>query len=361
MRSHTTECRIRFLATIVLSAVLLHTVVGQADDLVTLDNVGDPGAISADEPIAEQFSAEKAARYLDTAALHWQKTRKCVTCHTNLGYLFARPALQAVVEDSGEVREFFEEHVTTRWANTAPRPVRAVAVAAGLAFNDFHSTGKLHPTTRKALDLMWTVQREDGAWDWPMCDWPPMEVDEHYGVTLAALAVGLAPESYVETEAAVNGLAKIRTFLQNNPPKSLHHRAMVAWASLRVSGLMDDNQRKATLDDLLSRQLTDGGWSTPGLLQDWQGLERLDGKAHDTKTSDAYATGFVIVVARELGLPSSDARVASGIDWLLNHQRISGRWFTRSAAKDNKHYLSNFGTAFAVLALQSCDQLSDNR
>ena len=46
-----------------------------ASDVVTLENVADPGPITADEPNAEEFSPEKAARYLDTASLHWQKSR----------------------------------------------------------------------------------------------------------------------------------------------------------------------------------------------------------------------------------------------------------------------------------------------
>jgi squalene-hopene/tetraprenyl-beta-curcumene cyclase len=339
---------------------LLHVAVGWSDDqVITLATVVDPGKISPDEPIAAEFSAEQAARYLDTASLYWQKSRKCVTCHTNLGYLIARPALGSALKDSGEVRRFFEEHVEKRWAESSPSPVLAVVVATGLAFNDRQTTGKLHPTTRKALDLMWTVQREDGGWNWLMCGWPPMEVDEHYGVTLAALAVGLAPDHYAETEAAKKGIVKIRKFLEDTPPKSLHHRAMVAWASIRVDGLMDDEERNTTLRDLLARQLPDGGWSTAALFVEWSEFVRKDGKPHDTKTSDAYATGFVIVVARQLGRSSSDPQLKKGIEWIVGNQRASGKWFTRSPTKDNYHYLSNYGSAFAILALQACGRLPD--
>ena len=94
-----------------LCLVLAIAEVGQGSDLVTLANVVDPGQITADEPLADTFSAEKAARYLDTASLHWQKTRRCATCHTNMVYLFARPALSSVSKDSGEVRQFLEEYV----------------------------------------------------------------------------------------------------------------------------------------------------------------------------------------------------------------------------------------------------------
>jgi squalene-hopene/tetraprenyl-beta-curcumene cyclase len=204
---------------------------------------------------------------------------------------------------------------------------------------------------------MWDFQREDGGWNWRNDGYPPVEYDEHYGVTLAALITGIAPDRYVETKEARRGLENIRVFLNNNPPLSLHHQAMIAWASCYTGDLMNDLQRAKTLDELLTLQRPDGGWSTPGLLADWEGLKRLDGKPHDTKTSDAYATGFAIIVARELGVSKDDPRLRRGIGWLLSNQRVSGKWFCRSPAKDSRHYFSNFGSAFAILALQSCDRL----
>jgi len=252
----------------------------------------------------------------------------------------------------------YERYVTETWKNGPPKEgFNVVVVASGLTFNDMQTTGKLHEATRRALELMWKVQRDDGSWQWLKCGWPPMESDDHYGVTLAALIVGLAPEQYAETEAARAGLKKIRSYLEKNQPLSLHHRAMIAWASRRIDGLMSDEQRAETLDELLALQRPDGGWSTPGLLADWKGFRRKDGKPHDTGTSDAYATGFVIVVARNLGEPTSHPQLQRGITWLLEKQRVSGKWFTRSPTKDSRHYISNFGTAFAVLALQSCDKL----
>jgi len=325
---------------------------------ITLANVSDPGQITANEPIAEVFSAENAARYLDTASLYWQKSRNCAACHVNMGYLFARPALNSVLKDSGEVRGLYEEYVTKRWRERPPRDVQeTVVVASGLVFNDLQTTGHLHPISRQALGVMWNFQREDGGWTWRNDGYPPTEYDEHYGVTLAALITGIAPDQYAETKEARQGLEKIRMFLKNNPPLSLHHRAMIAWASCYISDLMNDQHRNKTLEELLSLQLPDGGWSTPGLLADWKDLKRLDGKSHDTKTSDAYATGFTIVVARELGVSNDNPRLRHGIEWLLNNQRVSGKWFCRSPARDSKHYFSNFGSAFAILALQSCGRL----
>lgn len=316
--------------------------------------------IASDELIAPAFSAEQAAIYLDRSALNWQKTKKCATCHTNLFYMAARPALRGVQPDSGEVRRFYEDYLQVRWATKKPIEEQGfwpVVVGTGLTLNDLQTTGKLSDTAREVLDLMWTVQREDGGWKWPHCDYAPLEIDDHYGATVAALTVGLAPDGYAQTPQARLGLEKLRGYFKNTPPRSLHHRAMLAWCSIRVEGIVTPQERDATLAALLAKQLDDGGWSTAGFLTDWKEVaEKIEDPARFT-TSDGYATGFVIVVARELGVPPDDKRLQRGIDWLLTHQRESGKWFTRSPVRDCRNLISNVGSAFAVLALQSCGKL----
>ena len=132
---------------------------------------------------------------------------------------------------------------------------------------------------------------------------------------------------------------------------------MLAWCSIRVDGIATEADRAKTLEELLALQLDDGGWSVSGLLTDWKGLARDDGEPLDTKTSDGYGTGFVIVLARELGIPANDARLQRGVDWLLANQRESGKWFTRSPVNECQNLISNVGSAYAVLALQACGEL----
>lgn len=334
-----------------------------AQEPITLADVeeGLP-EISAKEPLAAEFSAKKAAEYLDRSALNWLKTKKCATCHTNLFYMAARPALKATLADSGEVRSFYEDYRKVRWEKKLPTENQGfwpIVVGTGLTLNDIQSTGKLSDVSREVLDIMWTVQREDGGWKWPHCDYAPLEIDDHYGVTLALLTVGMAPGDYAKTPQALAGLEKVRTYLRNNPPKSLHHRAMLAWVSVRIDDIATEEQRKEALSELLALQLDDGGWSTSGLLTDWKGLERSDGEPLDTKTSDGYGTGFTIVVARELGVPADDPRLRRGIEWLHSNQRESGKWFTRSPVHECGNLISNAGSAYAVLALQACGELPD--
>jgi squalene-hopene/tetraprenyl-beta-curcumene cyclase len=244
--------------------------------------------------------------------------------------------------------------VRERWESKGPRwPAEVVATAAALALNDAATTGELHPLTRRALDRMWTIQRDDGSWDWLKCDWPPMESDDHYGVTLAAIAAGAAPGGYAATPAAQAGLAKIRRHLEGNPGPTLHHRAMVLWAASYLDGLLEPAARQRVVDELLALQRPDGGWAAAG-LGDWK---RSDGKEQDRERSDGYGTGFVVYVLRRAGVPAADPRVRRGADWLKSHQRASGRWFTRSLNQDSKHFLTHAGTAFAVQALAACGEL----
>ena len=64
---------------------------------------------------------------------------------------------------------------------------------------------------------MWETQKDDGSWNWLKCGWAPMEIDDHYGVTLAALAVGVAPGDYSKSQQAMIGINRLRTFLNANP------------------------------------------------------------------------------------------------------------------------------------------------
>ena len=323
-----------------------------------LGNVAEPLEFWSEEPVAKEFSLRNVARYLDQAALHWQKKRKCGTCHTNFAYLVARPALASVLPPARQVREFIEDMVTVRWKEEGPRWDAEVVVAAStLAINDGATTGTLQPVTRTALERMYQLQRPDGGWNWLKCGWPPMESDDHYGVTFAALGIGKAPGNYAKTPEAEECLEGVRKYLRAHPAPSLHHRLMVLWASCCVDGLMTKAEREQGLEATFALQLSDGGWAVAALLDDWKEHKRKDDEPQSLEVSDGYGTGFVVYVAREAGVPADDPRLQRGIQWLKEHQRTSGRWFTPSPTKDSKHFISNAGTAFAAMALAACGEI----
>jgi len=126
---------------------------------------------------------------------------------------------------------------------------------------------------------------------------------------------------------------------------------MLLWAAAKVDGLMTAAEKEAAIKALLAVQQADGGWGLPS-LGTWK---RRDGSSNDAKApSDGYATGLAVYVLRQAGLPAKDERIRKGIAWLRSNQRESGRWFTRSLNNDKAHYVTNAGTAFAVLALEAC-------
>jgi squalene-hopene/tetraprenyl-beta-curcumene cyclase len=322
-----------------------------SDKTITMENVVDPGSNRADEPYREEFSFSAAVRFMDSVAMNWQKTQKCFACHSNYAFLLARPVVAYDVPVHKTIRSALE-HLAENPRRNKTWVTEAVMVASVLAQNDAATTGKLHPSTRKALDRIWTLQREDGGWTWQNDNAPPSEIDDHFGVTMAAIGVGVAPEHYSETPEAKNGLEKIRKYFRNNPPANMHHRAMKVLASLHVDGIMTNDERQDVIRYLLTLQKSDGGWGL-ATLGNWK---RSDGKEQDYESSDGYGTGFVLYVLRSAGVPKEDPRIRKGIAWLKTHQRASGRWFTRSMRKDGKHYITYSGTAYAILALAACGE-----
>jgi squalene-hopene/tetraprenyl-beta-curcumene cyclase len=312
---------------------------------------------SPDEPIRASVSMTEAATFLDDVALNWTRQHKCGTCHTNYPYLVARPVLKERASPAmAEVRRFFEERVA-HWDDAAkeakPRwDAEVVSTAAALAMNDAETTGNLHPRTREALDRIWSVQKADGGFNWLKCDWPPLEYDDYYGAVVAALGVGYAPEGYAHSPAAQAGLKRLRAYFAKNQAPNLHHQTMLMWASTRLEGLMREEDKRTTIARLRQIQRPDGGWNLPS-LGEWT---RRDGSANDVGApSDGYATGCVVLVLRESGIPAADPSIKRAVAWLRSNQRASGRWFTRSLNRDGAHYIANAGTAFAVLALKSCE------
>lgn len=332
---------------LILAATALLTPARPPADQATIP----PGPNDPAEPLRKEFSLDAAVRFLDAAALTWNNDYKCFACHSDHAYLFSRPTVSWKNPVHDLLRRRLEDAAEHPRENEYAS-AEAVLTASVLAQNDALTTGKLHPSTRKALDRMWSKQRADGGFDWMKYDQPPAEIDDHYGVTMAAIGVGAAPDRYQDTPAAKAGLAGIRKYFKDNPPANLHHRAMLLLASLNVDGIATAKQREQVIQEFTALQKPDGGWGL-ATFADWQ---RSDGKQQDTVSSDGYGTGFAVFVLRRASVPAADPRIRKGIAWLKSNQRVSGRWFTRSLWKDQKHYLTHAGTAYGILALAACGE-----
>ena len=234
-----------------------------------------------------------------------------------------------------------------------------MSTAAFLTINDVQAGAPLSEVTLAALDRAWEIQDQDGHWPgWIKCNWPPFESDDHFGVTLMAIAVGMAPESYTQTAQADEGLRRMRQYLASHPPQHLHHKAMLLWAGHYHDDLVSDADRDSWIDELLDLQRADGGWAS-GDLGVW--LQR-EGTAADPPVnveSDGYGTGLVIYTLRQGGVPASDEHLQRGVRWLKTHQRADGHWWTQSLRNNatTPNFLTHAGTTFALKALAITDSL----
>lgn len=312
---------------------------------------------SRSDAIIEEFSIEKAAAFIDEAAVKWGRKHGCVTCHTNGYYLIAPNEIFQHRPAALEVREFAEQFVDSWYHEGLPDVEIVVATAAFLAINNMQTEGELRPATIEALEEAWAQQSEEGHWaEWLKCNWPPFEQDDHYGPTLLAIAMGMAPASYIEIEPARSGIARLLRYLKTHPAQEIHHKAMMLWASAYHADLVNTDQSNQWIDEIMALQRSDGGWAS-GSLGVWR---QLQGRPSDPPVgieSDGYGTGFIVFVLREAGVPASDPSIQDGIAWLKTHQQIDGKWFTQSLRNepDTSNFLTHTGTTFALKALIAGD------
>jgi squalene-hopene/tetraprenyl-beta-curcumene cyclase len=324
-------------------------------------------AARPDEPVAKTFSLDKGVDFLDSVTLAWVRKNQCFSCHTGYPYMLARTSVgDPKAAGLLEARKFLEDRVAA-WdkggkgkgylkgegiIELTEGVTEVVAIASALAMHDGQTTGKLHPSTRTALARMWELQQTDGSWTWNKEELAPLEHDDYYGAVYAAIGVGHAPEGYAKSDAAKDGVARLLRYFEKTPAPDLHHKTYLLWASLALDGPMDKAERERTVKALLGLQREDGGWSLPSL----GGWKRSNGKPQDKDApSDGYATGLVLYVLRQAGIAATEKPIQRGVAWLKANQRESGRWFTRSLNSDGQHYISNAGTAFAILALKTCE------
>jgi squalene-hopene/tetraprenyl-beta-curcumene cyclase len=318
------------------------------------------GPNRTEEPLIDQFSLQRAVSFTDASALQWEQQRDCVTCHTNGLYLVAAARVAPTSPENRRAREFargyLNRYVVEKQEASGQRGAveGLVATTCFLAISDISTDGKLSTDTRRALDHMWSLQDEDGGWSaWLKCGWPPFETDDHFGVTLAAVAAGVLPDSYRGTDGAAAGIQRLRGWLRDHPPQNLHHKGMMLWAASGLVGLVDDETRQKWSRELLAAQRPDGGWRLVDVgAGKWKRPEDIAEKL----PSDAYATAFSIFVLRQAEIPVDHPQLQRGLQWLRSSQRESGRWFSRSPRRDGKHYISHAATMFAVLAFNSCGE-----
>jgi len=346
---------------------------------------------------AGSWNPKAAAAYLDYREgwwMAWPTAARdhdtfCISCHTAVPYALSRPALRAALGEQGpsanersllasvtkrvrlwkEVEPFYSDEKRGAYKTSESRGTEAVLNALVLASHDAQSgpngpngpSGKLSADARTALDNMWALQQTTGdakgAWPWLRFHNEPWEADDSqfYGAALAAIAVGTAPENYLAAPEIQNNLALLRDYLNRECDReTLINRVVLLWAAAKVPGLLAPAQQKSIMDEALSRQQPDGGWSLGLLVGTWK---RADGTPLEVK-SDGYATGLIVLALEQSGLPRGNVHLQQGLAWLAGNQSpAEGRWLGYSLNKQHDlstetgHFMSDAATAYAVLAL----------
>jgi squalene-hopene/tetraprenyl-beta-curcumene cyclase len=320
------------------------------------------GTYTREDDVAEEFSIERAKSFMDNVAVSWGNKFRCVTCHTNGFYLTSpasyfknRPGYLQTRKQARDYVRSWPKAADVHEDDTNIKDTYVVATAAFLAISELQTGNDLSDSTVAALDRAWSLQAPEGHWPkWIVCNWPPFESDYHFGVTLMAIVGGMAPDSYMETEAAREGMARIRRYLAENEAVHVQNRGMLLWAAGHVEGLVTEKERGAWIRELRELQRLDGGWAS-GNLGAWRQRTGKDSDDWVDVESDGYGTGFAMFVLMKAGVPASDPSIQRGVDWLRANQRARGYWWTQSLRNnpETPNFLTHAGTTFALKALEA--------
>jgi squalene-hopene/tetraprenyl-beta-curcumene cyclase len=358
----------------------------------------------------KSWNPQSAANYLDLREEWWTQWPQvirdhgtfCISCHTAMPYTLARPAIRKVLgvetPTANEIKLL--ENVRTRvrlhnqigpyytdlsdgnYKTAEAQGTEAVLNALILSSHDAEN-GQLSDDARLAFENMWNLQLKSGdkkgSWSWLQFNLEPTEASDsaYYGATLAAVAVGMAPENYRSDPEIQANLLRLREYLNREyANQTMINRVGLLWASARLPGLTGQDRQQEIIKQIFSRQLPDGGWSLSKLSGAWEGwsfyslqqrLQRILGNAIGAK-SDAYATGLITYCLLRAGIPRENAQLHKALAWLENNQDdADGRWAAYALNKTPKpnsisdHFRSDAATAFAVLALTEKDNPESNR
>jgi squalene-hopene/tetraprenyl-beta-curcumene cyclase len=336
------------------------------------------------------WDLKAAAAYLDRRQswwMEWPRAQRdhetfCVSCHTAVPYALSRSSLRNALAEQApspnerrlldsvtkrvrlwkEVEPFYKDADRGPYKSVESRGTESVLNALIVSSRDAQ-IGQLSKDARTAFENMWGEQqitgKQKGAWLWLRFKNEPWEADDsdYFGATLAAVAVGIAPEDYREAPEVQTRLKPMREYLNREftSQNTINH-VLLLWAAAKLPGLLEPDRHKAIIGGLLEKQQADGGWSLSSLSGDWK---RTDGTPQET-TSDGYATGLITFVLQRAGISPENANLKRGLEWLTaNQDKTEGSWAAYSLNKNKENHISpetalfmnDAATSYAVLSL----------
>jgi hypothetical protein len=316
--------------------------------------------------LSADWSPELAARYLDGRQKEWFSWKPamsadgpCVSCHTGMTYLMARPALRRRLKEAQPT--MYEVGLLDRLRKkvdaTPSGPLHNVEmIFSAMFFSRDEATQTMSAHTQKAFDQMWAAQSTEGetkgGWRWYAVNLDPWENSEShfYGSSLAAIALTQTPAEYRSALKVREKAAALNAYLMDSASsRRLHDRL----ALLLARSFIPDSLRQSIVADALAKQQADGGWTIESL-----GPWMAHPDAPPSSGVNAYTTAFTTFALLRAGVAPSDARLSKALTWLQSHQDPStGAWAAMSMNKRypegsmESRFMQDAATAFATLAL----------
>jgi squalene-hopene/tetraprenyl-beta-curcumene cyclase len=342
--------------------------------------------------LAGDWSPRLAADYLDARQKEWfawpaakAVGGPCLSCHTGVTYLLARPALRRSLGENeptpyetglaDALRARLDgappDTLKVRKEPFASQEIGVEAVLSALFLNiGKPATPQSSSFAQRALDRLWPLQIRDGkakgAWAWFELNADPYEMPDSrfFGASLGAMAVGSTPPEYRAREDIKPRIAELAAYFererQNQP---LHNRLMLLWASAQLPEALAGPARQSIIEEALRKQQPDGSWKTVDL-----GPWAAHPDAPPSAEVDCYATALAAFALEQAGVPPSNAQMTRALAWLRSHQDPKGGYWP--AMSMNKRYeagsmqvrfMQDAATAFAALALIGAEQPAGGR
>jgi ankyrin repeat protein len=259
-----------------------------------------------------------------TATSFYEKSG-CVSCHSNSltamtvaiarrhGFAVdergARKELATVVEDIAATREQALQGIVSPGGLTTTLGYILMGLSA-----EGH---RADAATDAIVRLIVGTQLPDGRWRTPFR--PPTEASEFTATAVSLRGIQLYGSGKPAHRRAI---AAASSWLQRAQPQSTEDHVFrllgLTWAGAAQS------VRDGVIRDLLASQRPDGGWAQLPSM-----------------SSDAYATGAVLVALHQAGIRVSDAAYRRGVQVLLNTQLADGSWLVRTRSQPTQIYFES--------------------
>ena len=340
-------------------------------------------AMTTISAFAGDWNKQLAADYLDSRQKAWLawpyattgRSGACVSCHTGLTYLQARPALREALHEKepsayetglkdaiGNRLDHDKPGRMFRSVTTEPKASQSIAVESVVsAFSLAVDSDRARDGTfTKALDRMLAAQIKEGksrgGWLWFPLGLSPWEAAESdfFGAALAAKVLDSAPAHYCERPDVREQIASLETYLSREfASQPLHHRLFLLFVSSGIGNSVPVASRQQTIDEALQKQRKDGSWTIEAL-----GPWKSHANASDSADGDSYATSIATLALQRIKTNKSDSAIARGLAWLGARQdSATGAWISKSMNKKyppdsmEAQFMTEAATAYAVMAL----------